>query len=98
MTEPTCSTMRYPDQAPEVNAVLDVARSIRTLGTVTGFDTSDLFSRLDEPAGDWILGLLEIILDHEEKQTRFVRRWKTWRMKREGAAGRKRRRAVTPRV
>ena len=60
--------MRYPDRSPEVNAVLDVARSIRRLGKVTDFDVSDLASRLDEPAGDHILELLAIILDHEETQ------------------------------
>ena len=66
--------MRYPNHSPEVNAVLDAARSIRNLGAVTDFNTADLFSRLDEPAGDHILSLLEIILDHEEKHARKKRR------------------------
>jgi hypothetical protein len=64
-----------------VNAVLDVARSIRRLGTVAGTDTGNLFQYLDEPAGDWILSLLEIILDHEDRRTRLCHRLKTRRMK-----------------
>lgn len=73
--------MRYPRHSVEVNAVLDVARSIQRLGTVTGESVSDLFQHLDEPAGDWILSLLEIILDHEERRARFARRLRMRRLK-----------------
>lgn len=73
--------MRYPDRAPEVNAVLDVARSIRKLAEVTGTEPGNLMQYLDEPAGDWVLSLLEMVLDHEERQAKFVRRWKARRMK-----------------
>ncbi|HYK01287.1 MAG TPA: hypothetical protein VE974_05995 [Thermoanaerobaculia bacterium] len=73
--------MRYPDYAPEVNAVLDVARSIRKMAQVTGTDSGNLMQYLDEPAGDWILSLLEIVLDHEERRDRAARRLKVRRMK-----------------
>jgi hypothetical protein len=62
--------MKYPNRSKEVNAVLDVARAIRHLGKATDFNVTDLASRLDEPAGDHILELLEIILDYEEGESR----------------------------
>jgi hypothetical protein len=73
--------MRYPDYAPEVNAVLDVARSIRKMAQLTGTESGNLMQYLDEPAGDWVLSLLEIVLDHEERRGRAAQRLKVRRMK-----------------
>jgi hypothetical protein len=51
------------------------------MAEVTGTEPGNLMQYLDQPAEDWVLSLLEIILDHEERRAKFVRRWKARRMK-----------------
>ena len=73
--------MRYRLYESEVNLILDVARAIRKADAMDGFDAGDFLHRLEGPAANWGLSLIEIILDHEERQTRFSEHWKQWRKK-----------------
>lgn len=73
--------MRYPRYYPQVNIILDLARAARKLEDT--FDgkppAADFTQHLAGPAGEWAESLVDIILDHEERQTRFHERWKRWR-------------------
>lgn len=62
MTEP-----RYRNYSPEVNAILDVARSARHLAkTIPGTFPDNVIQHLEKPAQGWWWSLIDIILDYED--------------------------------
>lgn len=73
------TVMRYPRYDPQVNHILDLARAIRKADQIERFDYGDALEHLAGPAADWGLSLIEIILDHEERQRRFSEHWRRWR-------------------
>ncbi|HEX3109310.1 MAG TPA: hypothetical protein VHU41_09470 [Thermoanaerobaculia bacterium] len=72
---------RYPAYTEGANDVLDFARDVRRLAAKYPDDAnpSDILQHIDGLLALWALDLLDIVLDHEERQTRFVARWRKWR-------------------
>jgi hypothetical protein len=60
--------MRYEAYGPEVNAILDVARAARRMQKVMpDASSADVIEDLVEPASAWVWSLIDIIMDHEER-------------------------------
>jgi len=79
--------MRYRGYERPVNIILDLARAARQLeATFEGNPSSaDFTQHLAEAAGEWAESLVDIILDHEERQARFREHWRRWRKARRTA-------------
>lgn len=79
--------MKYKDQDPEVNAILDVARAAEVAHeSCPEISATDIIGHLDAAASGWAWSLIEIIMDYEKKERRhadFWSKWKRWRNKRE---------------
>jgi hypothetical protein len=79
--------VKYPRYGSEVNAILDVARAAsQAHKAYPRLPVAEITGHLAEAAENWAWSLVEIILDHEEREQRhaqFWSKWKRWRNKRE---------------
>lgn len=77
--------MRYRHYEPKVNLLLDLARIARRAEAEFPGEVSatEIMESLSGAASGWPLTLIDIILDHEERQAALWAKWKRWRSKQE---------------
>jgi hypothetical protein len=72
---------RYPSYPAEVNDLLDFAREVRRFARQYPdyANPADIMQHVERLASDWGWDLLDLVLDLEERQARFVALWRKWR-------------------
>lgn len=72
---------RYPKYPEAVNDLLDFARQARRFATrhPDAVIEDNILQHVSGFASDWGWTLMEIVLDHEDRQARFVAMWRKWR-------------------
>lgn len=72
---------RYPTYPEQVNDLLDFAREVRRFAAQYPDDVNptDVMQHVDDFAARWGWDFLDLVLDHEERQARFIKRWRKWR-------------------